>query len=60
MFSKRENGALRSRLGSLDQDLKLGRISQDSYNSQAAEVLLALSKLGETLEPRETELLERV
>jgi hypothetical protein len=60
MFAKRENGALRSRLASLDQDLKLGRISAENYDAQAAEIITALNKLGEPLEIREMELLEKV
>lgn len=60
MFAKKENGALRSKLGVLDSDLKLGRITQDAYNDLAIEILTALEKLGETLSPKETELLNLV
>ncbi len=60
MFAKRENGALRSRFGSLEQDLRLGKLTQQSFMSQAYEVLSALEKLGETLEPREREIVDQV
>ncbi len=60
MFMKKENGALRSRLASLDSDLKLGRIPYDSYFSQAGEILKLLDKLGEELSLGEKELLKKV
>jgi hypothetical protein len=59
-FVNKQNGALRSRLGALDSDLKLGRISQDSFNSQAGEILKLLEKLGEPLSLKEKEMLKQV
>ncbi len=60
MFAKRENGALRSRLGSLEQEYRLGKIGQELYMNQAFEVLSALEKLGETLTAREREIVDQV
>lgn len=60
MFAKKENGALRTRLGAIEQDHRLGRMSSEEYVALSAEILTALEKLGETLSPRERELMERV
>jgi hypothetical protein len=60
MFAKRENGALRSRLSSLQQDHRLGKLSNEDYLMMSAEVIGALDKLGEPLEPHERSLLENV
>eukprot|EP01040_Poterioochromonas_malhamensis_P005580 gene5580-5997_t len=59
MFLKKENGALRSRLAGLDSDLKLGRISRESYESQSIEILVLLDKLKEPLNPVEQELVRK-
>jgi hypothetical protein len=60
MFLKKENGALRTRLASLDSDYKLARISQDSYQTQTIEILVLLEKLKEPLSPTELEMLKNV
>jgi hypothetical protein len=60
MFMKRENGSLRSKLAALDSDRILGRISNDSFESQATEIIQMLEKLGETLTQKEIELLNKV
>ncbi len=61
MFMKKENGSLRSRLAALDSDFKLGRIaSDDSYYTQAAEIIQMLEKLKEPLSPAEQEILRTV
>ena len=60
MFIKKENGAMRSRLSSLEQDLRLGRISQAVYEAQAGEIIALLEKLKEPLAPHERELLNKV
>ncbi len=60
MFLKKENGALRSRLSSLESDFRLGRISIDAYNSQALEIIKMLDKLKEPLSPNEQEMLRKV
>ncbi len=54
------SGSLRSRLASLEADHRLGKISYDSYFSQAGELLLLLEKLGEELSIGEKELLQKV
>jgi Beta-catenin-interacting protein ICAT len=46
LFAKRDNSSLRDRLSALSASQKLGKISEDQYNAQASEVLLALKKLG--------------
>jgi chromosome segregation ATPase len=60
MFAKRENGALRTRLNTIQQDHRLGKISSDDYLMMSAEIIGALEKLGEPLEPHERLLLENV
>lgn len=60
MFAKRENGALRSRLNSIQQDYRLGKLLSDDYLMMSAEIIGALDKLGEILEPHERSLLENV
>ena len=49
MFARKEPVALRSRLGNIEGDRRLGRISEESYNIQASEILLALQNLGEVV-----------
>ncbi|CAE7458153.1 lzic [Symbiodinium microadriaticum] len=58
MFAKKENGALRTRLASVAQDHKLAKITHEAYVALSAEILNALEKLGEVLEPHEKNLLE--
>lgn len=60
MFLKKENGALRTKLAGLDSDRILGRITQDSYDSQAIDIVRMLEKLGESLNDKEQELLRKV
>jgi hypothetical protein len=60
MFAKRENGALRTRLNTIQQDHRLGKLSSDDYLMMSAEIIGALEKLGEPLEPHERSLLENV
>jgi hypothetical protein len=60
MFLKKENGSLRSKLAILESDFRLGRISVDSYNSQALEIIKLLEKLKEPLSPSEQEILRKV
>mmetsp|Transcript_103365 Transcript_103365/g.202691 ORF Transcript_103365/g.202691 Transcript_103365/m.202691 type:complete len:188 (+) Transcript_103365:78-641(+) len=59
MFLKKENGALRTKLAGLDSDRILGRITQDAYESQAIDIVKMLEKLGEALNPKEQELLNK-
>ena len=60
MFLKKENGALRSRLASLESDRVLGRIALDAYTCQAVDIIKMLEKLGEPLSAKEMELLKKV
>jgi hypothetical protein len=60
LFLKKENGALRSRLASLDSDRILGRITPDTYVCRATDIIKMLDKLGEPLNPQELELLKKV
>ena len=53
MFAKKEPAALRRRLAEIDRDVKLGKLDFSTVSSQAAEILVALKKLGEPLEPKE-------
>lgn len=59
LFASKSTSGLRSKLASLEQDLKLNRIPQDAFNSLAVEVVVALEKLGEVLSPNEQNLIER-
>lgn len=53
LFAKKEPVELRKRLANIDRDVKLGKIEFASVSAQAAEILIALKKLGEHLEPSE-------
>lgn len=57
MFVQKQNGALRSRLSSLESDKRLGRISAEAYEAQAVEILQMLEKLKEPLSASEQNLL---
>ena len=59
MFAKKENKGLRSKLASLEEDLKLGRIKQKDFDELSGEIVIALEKLGEELTSREKDLLQR-
>ena len=59
MFAKKENSALRSRLSSLDEDLRRKKIDSQVHAELVGEILVALEKLGETLSAGEQDLLER-
>mmetsp|Transcript_12244 Transcript_12244/g.18543 ORF Transcript_12244/g.18543 Transcript_12244/m.18543 type:complete len:191 (+) Transcript_12244:67-639(+) len=58
MFAKKENGALRSRLAAIQADHKLGRLPDNEYRLLSSEILSALDKLGEPLDPLEKSMLE--
>ncbi len=60
LFANKDSVQLRSRLVSLTRDLTLKSISQDLYNRQAVEILLALRKMGEKLTDQEEDLLGRM
>ena len=58
LFAKKQPGQLRERLSSMEQQLKLKKISPESYNQQKAEILGALKKLGEQITSEEEEYLK--
>lgn len=60
LFVQKEINSLRSRLASLDSERKFGKISFDSYASQAVEILQLLVKSNEPLSPAEQDLLRQV
>lgn len=49
LFENKEASSLRRRLATLDEDLRLGKISATDHQAQAVEVLRALEKAGEVL-----------
>eukprot|EP01122_Echinamoeba_exundans_P005676 TRINITY_DN1582_c0_g1_i1.p1 TRINITY_DN1582_c0_g1~~TRINITY_DN1582_c0_g1_i1.p1 ORF type:complete len:171 (+),score=47.59 TRINITY_DN1582_c0_g1_i1:103-615(+) len=49
LFAKKEPGQLRSRLTALQRDAKLGKVGQEAFLQQRLEILVALSKLGESV-----------
>ena len=53
MFAKKEPAALRRRLAEIDRDVKLGKLDFANVSAQAAEILVALKRLGEPLAPKE-------
>ena len=57
LFAQKQPDQLRKRLEVIKRDLKLNKLSQDMYNRQAVEILTALKKMGETLQPQEDEFL---
>ncbi len=59
-FKKGENQALRSRLGTLEADYKLGRLNENGFVSQKFDILVALEKIGETLTVPEKEFMKKV
>lgn len=59
MFANKEPAALRRRLAELDRDVKLGKLDAAVCGEQAAEILIALKKLGEPLEAKEEAFLKK-
>eukprot|EP00298_Acanthocystis_sp_HF-20_P014325 c20729_g1_i2.p1 GENE.c20729_g1_i2~~c20729_g1_i2.p1 ORF type:complete len:188 (+),score=81.33 c20729_g1_i2:48-611(+) len=60
MFAKKEPAQLRTHLENLKREEKLGKLTKDAYNIRAAEILTALKKLDEKLEPDEIAFLNTV
>lgn len=60
MFIRKENAALRSRLGALESDKRLNKISEEIFFSQTTEILIMLEKLKEPLNLAEQDMLRRV
>ncbi|XP_054712394.1 protein LZIC-like [Uloborus diversus] len=59
MFAKKQPGQLRDKLTELQQEAKLGKISEGTLNEQKIEILFALKKLGEDLSSGELDFLQR-
>jgi hypothetical protein len=59
LFAKKEPQALRRRLAEIDQDVKLKKVEFAAVADQAAEILVALKKLGEPLKPKEEAFLQQ-
>ena len=53
MFANKQPDQLRKRLATLQREHKLQKLSKDSYNAQATEVLLALKRIGSELSSEE-------
>lgn len=53
MFARKQPAQLRRRLTEIDRDVKLGKLDFAAVSTQAAEILIALKKLGEKIEPKE-------
>jgi ABC-type transporter Mla subunit MlaD len=58
LFAKKQPDQLRVRLSQIERDAKIGKTSQDEILQQKTEILTALRKLGETLEPAEDAFLQ--
>jgi len=56
MFMKKEHGALRAKLSTLESELKLGQISHEMYAMQAIDLVKMLDKLGVELSPVERDI----
>ena len=59
LFASKQPAALRRRLAELDRDVRLGKLSVEECSAQASEILVALKKLGETLQPKEEAFLQQ-
>lgn len=59
LFANKSTSGLRSKLASLEQDLKLNRIQADAFASLATDIIVSLERLGEALSQGEQELLEK-
>uniref|UniRef100_A0A7S0NUA9 Beta-catenin-interacting ICAT domain-containing protein n=1 Tax=Calcidiscus leptoporus TaxID=127549 RepID=A0A7S0NUA9_9EUKA len=53
LFAQKQPAALRRRLDEIDRDVKLGKVQFDDVAEQAAEILMALKRLGEPLAAKE-------
>jgi len=59
LFASKQPAALRRRLAELDRDVKLGKLGAADVESMAAEMLVALKKLGEPLSAKEESFLQQ-
>ncbi|XP_071946224.1 protein LZIC-like [Antedon mediterranea] len=53
LFAKKQPGQLRQRLAEIDRDVKIGKLSSEVHVQQKLEILTALKKLGDKLQPAE-------
>jgi hypothetical protein len=58
LFARKQPGQLRDRLAGLRRDKQLGKIGDAVFLPQAVELLTALSKLGEELDPEDVAFLD--
>ncbi|GAB6023097.1 hypothetical protein CHUAL_007186 [Chamberlinius hualienensis] len=58
MFAKKQPGELRQRLAELERDAKIGKVPGDIFSQQKVEILTALKKLGNPLNPIEIHFLQ--
>ena len=59
LFAAKQPAALRRRLAEAQRDAKLGKTGADAADAVAADILLALAKLGEPLSAAEEEMLTK-
>jgi len=59
LFANKQPAALRRRLAEIDRDVKLGKMPFEDVATQATEILVALKKLGEALQPKEEAFLQQ-
>ena len=52
LFASKQPAAMRRRLAEMERDVKLGKLTRESYETMQAEMLVALKKLGEPLTPQ--------
>mmetsp|Transcript_27418 Transcript_27418/g.38774 ORF Transcript_27418/g.38774 Transcript_27418/m.38774 type:complete len:190 (+) Transcript_27418:31-600(+) len=60
MFATKQPDQLRMRLAKLQRELKLKNLGRDLFNQQAAEILVALKKMGTSLSAEEQEFLDNM
>lgn len=60
LFVKKEFGAMRSKLGTIESEFRLGKISRELFLSQSFEIVQLLFKAKETLTASETEIFQQV
>ncbi|XP_033097837.1 protein LZIC-like [Anneissia japonica] len=53
LFAKKQPGQLRQRLAEIDRDVKIGKLPSEIHVQQKLEILTALKKLGDKLQPPE-------
>jgi len=53
LFAKKQPSALRIRLAEIERDSKIGKLSLEIYIQQKVEILIALRKLGDSLQTDE-------